>query len=234
MKKLILSLLLAPILLLSQPSFNVTDSNGETWNSEELLEQGKTIVIQFFSPGLNCWPSQNSLINLREAWYNTLCERDSLQFIQVAQWGSKAETLWYVNEYSNPTIPTVVGEWQGNNLTFEWMEWGLQWSYECWILRPDGTYEVDIPAMWDLEQTTLVDLLENDGFDINCHDNYYDFETNQTIGMTEYCCIEHHMPGHKPHGPMYDLQGRLIKEKPSCGYYIQLKTGYEKFYNCTK
>ena len=35
MKKLILSLLLAPILLLSQPSFNVTDSNGETWNSEE-------------------------------------------------------------------------------------------------------------------------------------------------------------------------------------------------------
>ena len=68
MKKLILSLLLAPFLLVSQPQFSVTDYNGNTWDSNEILEQDVTIVIQFFSPAMTCWPSSNSIELLTEAY----------------------------------------------------------------------------------------------------------------------------------------------------------------------
>ena len=206
MKKLILLFLLAPILLLSQPSFNFTDSEGNNYNSEEILEQGKAIVVQFFSPGENCWPSANSLINFREAWYNTLCHHNDIFFIQIAEWGDTTETMNFVNQYSNPGIPTVIGEWQGYGLTYEWMEWGLQWAYELWLLRPDGSYEVDIPWAWDLEQTVLVDTLEDEGFS-NCSEN-------NTVGLEDYK-IEN------DDKTIYDLQGKILNKKPTNGFYIQ-------------
>ena len=224
MKKLILLFLLAPILLLSQPSFNVTDSEGNNYNSEEILEQGKAIVVQFFSPGENCWPSANSLINFREAWYNTLCHHNDIFFIQIAEWGDTTETMNFINQYSNPGIPTVIGEWQGYGLTYEWMEWGLQWAYECWLILPNGDYIVDIPYMWDLEQSTLFNLLENEGF-LRCNENY-DPSSNQTTGITE-CNHPAEYSLNKIQNPIYDLQGRLLTEKPKSGFYIQ---GEKKYY----
>ena len=43
------------------------------------------------------------------------------------------------------------------------MDWGLQWAHELWLIRPDGSYEVDIPFSWDLEQQVLIDAIENEG-----------------------------------------------------------------------
>ena len=58
-------LLLAPFLLAGQgPSFTVTDTNGNTWDSDSLLAEGITIVVNFFSPSMTCWPSSNATENI--------------------------------------------------------------------------------------------------------------------------------------------------------------------------
>ena len=158
MKKLIILLLLAPILLLSQPYFNVTDNNGNTWDSDEILEQGTTIIVQFFSPSMTCWPSSNSVENLNKA-YESYYGCNDIFFIQVAEWGNEAQVNAFIEEFGNPSIPYVIGYDQGQTLTFDWMEWGLEWASECWLVRPDGSYEYDIPFMWDLEQQALIDVL---------------------------------------------------------------------------
>ena len=67
MKKLLL-LLIIPFLSISQPSFNVTDANGNLWDSESLLATGKTIIVTFFSPSETCWPSANQITKLGEAY----------------------------------------------------------------------------------------------------------------------------------------------------------------------
>ena len=209
MKKLILSLLLAPILLLSQPSFNLTDNNGDTWDSNELLEQGTTIVIQFFTPAMTCWPSSNSIENISSA-YDQYGNCNDIVFIQVAQWGGESTTSSFMEEFSNPEIPYVVGYPEGQSLTIEWMDLGLQWAYECWVLYPNGEYIVDLDFQWDLEQTVLIDLLEEDGFkDCNEH----------TIGLENYEIKNNNKT-------IYDLQGRILNKKPTNGFYIQ---GEEKY-----
>jgi hypothetical protein len=169
MKRLILMLLIAPFLLFSQPEFSITDINGNTWDSNELLEQGNTIVIQFFSPSMTCWPSAQSIENLTEA-YNEYGSCNKLFFLQVAEWGMQSTTVNFINEFGTTEIPILVGNAGGNELTIEWVDWGLQWAQELWVLRPDGTYEYDIPWAWDLEQTVLIDFLEDEGFSI-CENN---------------------------------------------------------------
>tara|TARA_B100000902_G_C26945712_1_gene733276 strand:+ start:105 stop:746 length:642 start_codon:yes stop_codon:yes gene_type:complete len=165
MKKLLL-LLIIPFLSISQPSFNVTDANGNLWDSESLLATGKTIIVTFFSPSETCWPSANQITKLSEA-YNAYQSCNDLFFIQVAQWGSEYTTTNYVEQFGNPNIPAIVGYYQGQELTMSWVDWGLQWAYETWLLRPDGSYEFDIPYAWDLDQQVLIDALEAEGF-IEC------------------------------------------------------------------
>ena len=116
MKNLILSFLLTPFLLIGQPSFNVTDSNGNLWDSESLLEEGKTIIVTFFSPAETCWPSANEITNLSEA-YNSYYHCNDLFFIQVAQWGSEYTTVNFVEQFGNTNVPTIVGYYQGQELT---------------------------------------------------------------------------------------------------------------------
>ena len=51
MKTLFITILFTPFFLFSQgPSFLVTDNNGTVWNSNDLLEQGTTIVVTFLAP----------------------------------------------------------------------------------------------------------------------------------------------------------------------------------------
>jgi len=163
MKKLILSFLVAPLLLISQPSFTVTDSNGDFWESASLLAEGKTIVVTFFSPSETCWPSANHITKLSEA-YNSYYMCNDLFFIQVAQWGNEYTTTNFVEQFGNPYIPAVVGYNQGQELTMAWLDWGLLYAYETWLLRPDGSYVVDIPFAWDLDQQVLIDALQAEGF----------------------------------------------------------------------
>ena len=187
MRKFILFFLLTPCLLISQPSFNVTDTNGNLWDSESLLADGKTIIVTFFSPSETCWPSSNQITKLGEA-YNAYYSCNDLFFIQVAQWGGEYTTTNYVEQFGNPNIPAIIGYYQGQELTMSWMEWGLQWAYETWLLRPDGSYEVDIPYAWDLDQQVLIDALEADGFfecghSMSIHSLYNDKQIIKTIDL---------------------------------------------------
>ena len=122
MKKILL-LLIIPFLSISQPSFNVTDANGNLWDSESLLATGKTIIVTFFSPSETCWPSANQITKLGEA-YNAYQSCNDLFFIQVAQWGSEYTTTNYVEQFGNPNIPAIVGYYQGQELTMSWVDWG--------------------------------------------------------------------------------------------------------------
>ena len=204
MKKLILSLLLAPFLLVSQPQFTITDIEGNMWNSNDMLEEGTTIIIQFYSPSMTCWPSSNSIELLTEA-YNEYAGCNKLFFIQIAQWGSEYQVVNFLEAFGNTEIPTVVGYGMGQELTWEFADnWGLQWAYELWLMRPDGSYEVDIPWAWDLEQTVLIDTLEDEGFS-TCDEN--------TVGLEDYK-IENNKT-------IYDLQGRILNRKPTSGFYVQ-------------
>ena len=228
MKKLILSLLLAPFLLISQPQFSITDYNGDNWNSNELLEQGITIFIQFYSPSMTCWPSANSTELFTEA-YNQYAECNKLFFLQVAEWGTEYQTIEYLETFGTTEMPTLVGNEGGQTLTFEFMDWGLQWAHELWLIRPDGSYEVDIPFSWDLEQQVLIDAIENEGFN-ECENNLNtdeDSNWSQWEHLSGYCCThcasmgEHAMPEKCPNGPIFDLQGRQLNKKPTEGFYIQ-------------
>ena len=184
MKKLLI-LLFIPCLLMTQPSFNVTDANGNLWDSESLLADGKTIIVNFFSPAETCWPSANEITKLGEA-YNAYSSCNDLFFIQVAQWGSEYTTTNFVEQFGNANIPTIIGYYQGQELTMNWMTWGLQWAHETWLLRPDGSYEFDIPYAWDLEQQAVIDALEADGFlecehNMSIHSSYNDKQIMETI-----------------------------------------------------
>ena len=203
MKKLILSLLLAPFLLVSQPQFSITDYNGDTWDSNELLEQGFTIVINFYSPSMTCWPSSNSIELLTEA-YNKYANCNKIFFLQVAEWGTESQVTNFLNTFGSLDIPTLIGNEGGEDLTFEFVNWGLQWANELWLLRPDGSYEVDIPFSWDIEQTVLINSLENEGFS----------ECESTILNIEELEINNNDK------TIYDLQGRIIN-KPTKGFYVQ-------------
>jgi len=204
MKRLILMLLLAPFLLFSQPEFTITDNNGNVWDSNILLEEGNTIIIQFFSPSMTCWPSYQSIMNLTQAYSEYGSCNNKLFFIQVAEWGYWSTVGPFVEEFGSSDIPYVAGYAEGQELTIDWMDWGLQWAYECWILRPDGSYEYDIPYMWDLEQQTLINVLEDEGFS-TCEN---------TVGLEEY-------ETENQDKTIYDITGRIISEIPSEGFYIQ-------------
>jgi len=204
MKKLILSLLLAPFLLISQPQFSITDYNGDTWDSNELLEQGVTILIQFYSPSMTCWPSSNSTELFTEA-YSQYAGCNKLFFLQVAEWGTEYQTIEYLEAFGTTEMPTLIGNEGGQTLTFEYMDWGLQWAHELWLIRPDGSYEVDIPFSWDLEQQVLIDAIEGEGFN-ECEStllNVDELELNNNDKT------------------IYDLHGRVLNVKPTSGFYIQ-------------
>ena len=156
MKTLFITILFTPFFLFSQgPSFLVTDNNGTVWNSNDLLEQGTTIVVTFFSPSTTCWPSVNHIINTNVA-YEKFNPCNDIFFIQVAQWGGEFTVSNFVEDFGNPEIPYVIGYYQGQTLTIEWMDWGLQWAYESWLLRTDGSYEyveLSVPIVkygWEL------------------------------------------------------------------------------------
>ena len=110
MTKLILFIALMPALLLCQPSFNVTDNNGNTWNSNDLLAEGKTIVVNFFSPSMTCWPSSNATENVAETYHEMYqCNEDKLFFLQVAQWGYSWVVEDFVEEFGDTNIPYIEG-----------------------------------------------------------------------------------------------------------------------------
>ena len=216
MKKLILSLLLAPFLLVSQPQFTITDLEGNTWDSNELLEDGVTIVIQFYSPSMTCWPSSNSIEHFTNAYsqYGTGCNR--LFFLQIAEWGNETQVVNFLDVFGDTDIPTVVGDDGGYDITMDFYDnWGLMWAYELWLMRPDGSYEYDIPWAWDLEQTVLLDLLEDEGFAI-CHgsEDENEDEENNTVGLEDYKIESNDKT-------IYDLQGRILNKIPTKGFYIQ-------------
>ena len=205
MIKLILSLLLAPILAFSQgPSFTITDYNGNIWDSNELLEQGITILIQFHSSSMTCWPSSNSTELFTEA-YNQYAGCNKLFFLQVAEWGTESQTIEYLEAFGTTEIPTLIGNEGGQTLTFEFMDWGLQWAHELWLIRPNGSYEVDIPFSWDLEQQVLIDAIEGAGFN-ECENTMLDIEELSIINNDK---------------SIYDLWGRLLNKKPKSGFYIK-------------
>jgi len=208
MKRIILTLLLAPFLAFSQgPSFNVIDNEGNSWDSDSILAEGSSIVITFFSPNTTCWPSANQITKLNEA-HGLYDECNDIFFIQVAQWGNNSFTSNFVEEFGNPNIPTVVGYDQGQELTMEWMDWGLMYAYETWLLRPNGSYEINIPFAWDMEQQVLIDLLDEEGF-YRC-----DHGSSNTINIEEYEIKN-------KDETIYDLQGRILNEIPKSGFYIK-------------
>ena len=206
MKKLILILLLVPFFTFSQgPSFTVTDSEGITWDSQTWLDQGVTIVIQFFAPSETCWPSYQALENLSIA-YDEYGKCNDLLFLQVATWGGEYTCVNYVEEFGEVNCPIIDGD-QGNAMAMSWYgddNFGLQAVYELWILHPDGSYDGDVDFASDLDQTVLIDLLEDSGFE-SCENH---------VNVEEYQ-IEHN------NEIIYDLQGRILKEIPKSGFYIK-------------
>ena len=230
-------LLLAPFLLAGQgPSFVVTDQDGNVWDSDSLLAEGTTIVIEFFSPSMTCWPSSNAIQNVTEA-YNEMYECNKIFFLQVAQWGYYWTVEEFIEEFGDTSIPYVPGyitpgvnTITGQDLTIEFIDFGLMWAYECWLLRPDGSYEYDLPGMSGLEENALIEVLEDEGFNL-C--NTIGLEDEWSYPGPSGCCShcdamgEHTLPNKECVGPIYDLQGRLLNEKPNRGFYIQ---GGEKKY----
>ena len=205
MKKLILSLLLAPFLSFSQgPSFNITDNNGNVWDSDSLLEQGTTIIVQFFTPSMTCWPSSNAVENIASAYEKYKC--NDILFIQVAQWGNEQTVYNFMEEFANLEIPYVSGTEGGSDMTWDWMDVGLQWAYECWVLWPNGEYIIDLEGQQFLDQEVLIDLLEQN--------NFKDCNEHETIGIEEIFTPQENKT-------IYDLQGRILNEKPIKGIYIQ-------------
>ena len=173
MKRIILTLLLAPFLAFSQgPSFTITDYFGNEYDSNQMLAEGTTIIINFYSPSMTCWPSSNSIELLTDA-YNRYSGCNKIFFLQVAEWGSESQVVNFLNTFGSLSIPTLIGDEGGQSLTYQFMNWGLEWANELWILRPDGSYESDIPFSWDIEQTVLLDLLENEGF-LECDTSFID------------------------------------------------------------
>ena len=207
MKKLILTLLLIPYLLLSQvaSNFSITDTNGNTWELYSLLDEGTTVVIQFFSPSMTCWPSSNSIENLTNAHYEYSC--NNIVFLQVAQWGWESEVVDFINEFGTTNITTIPGYYDGSELT---MNYPVTIAYEAWVIRPDGSYINDIPYMWDIDQEVLANVLEDEGFS-PCHHSIEieEFEIKYQDKTT------------------YDLMGRVIQE-PIQGFYIQNGKKYLK------
>ena len=218
MKKLFYVLILAPFLLAGQgPSFTITDQNGNVWDSDSLLAEGTTIIIDFFSPSMTCWPSSNHIQNITET-YNEMYHCNKLFFLQVAQWGWPTTVENFIEEFGDTNIPYVVGYelWEqttisGQDLTIEFMDFGLMWAYETWLLRPDGSYEYDLPGMSGLEVNTLTEFLEDEGF----------APCNNSINIEEYQ-IEN------PDKNIYDITGRILPNIPSQGTYIQDGKKYHK------
>ena len=211
-------LLLAPFLLAGQgPSFTVTDQDGNVWNSDSLLAEGTTIVIDFFSPSMTCWPSANHIQNVTEA-YNEMYGCNKIFFLQIAQWGYSTTVGEFIEEFGDTSIPYVPGYnvWgietsTGQELTAEFMDFGLMWAYETWLLRPDGSYEYDLPGMSGLEVNTLIEFLEDEGF----------APCNNSVNIEEYQ-IEN------PDKNIYDITGRILPSIPSQGTYIQDGKKYHK------
>tara|TARA_Y100001963_G_C6619458_1_gene370983 strand:+ start:65 stop:724 length:660 start_codon:yes stop_codon:yes gene_type:complete len=217
MKKLFYVLILAPLLLAGQgPSFTVTDQNGNIWDSDSLLAEGKTIIIEFFSPSMTCWPSSNAIANIADA-YRKMNSCNDLFFLQVAQWGYNWEVEAFLEEFGDTSIPWIPGynlwnpEISGYDLTGEFVEYGLQWAYECWVLRPDGSYEIDLEGMSSDTNNYLIDFLEDEGF-TNC-DNSISIEEYQTENLDKN---------------IYDITGRILPNVPSHGTYIQDGKKYHK------
>ena len=217
MKKLFYVLILAPLLLAGQgPSFTVTDQNGNIWDSDSLLAEGKTIIIEFFSPSMTCWPSSNAIANIAEA-HRKMNSCNDLFFLQVAQWGYNWEVEEFIEEFGDTSIPWIPGynlwnpEISGYDLTGEFVEYGLQWAYECWVLRPDGSYEIDLYGMASDTNNYLIDFLEDEGF-TNC-DNSISIEEYQTENLDKN---------------IYDITGRILPNIPSQGTYIQDGKKYHK------
>jgi len=213
MKKLILILILIPYLLLCQ-SFNITDINGNNWDSDLLLLEGKTIVIQFFSPSLSCWPSYQSIMNLTETYYEYSTCNDVF-FIQIAQWGEETQVSNFINLYGDSNIPTVLGGDEGEDIIMEWVNlYGLMWAYECWVLSPSNSIVQNLPWMSDLSQDALMDHLEDDGFsacEISAEDVPYG-----VLNIGEY-------ENENPDKTIYDLQGKPLNLNSHHGYYIKDK-----------
>ena len=231
MKKLFYVLILAPLLLAGQgPSFTVTDTNGNTWDSDSLLAEGITIVVNFFSPSMTCWPSSNATEKITET-YNEMyhCNEDKLLFLQVAQWGYYWVVEDFLEEFGDINIPYIEGysfpgsyestteecTGIGQCLTYDWYfcDWEncLQWAYECWILRPDGSYVNDLYGMSSTTTNYLTEFLEDEGF-TTC---------NNSVNIEEYQ-IEN------PDKNIYDITGRILPSIPSQGTYIQDGKKYHK------
>ena len=206
MKRIILTLLLAPFLAFSQgPSFTVTDNNGNIWDSQVWLDQGVTIVIQFFAPSETCWPSYQALQNFSDA-YNGYGKCNDILFLQVATWGEEYICTNYVEEFGTLECPVIDGV-QGYDMAMDWYgdeNFGLSAVYELWVLHPDGYYDADVSFASDLDQTVLVDLLEDSGFE-SC-EHSVNIEEYQTKNNSEI---------------IYDLQGRILNKIPKSGFYIK-------------
>ena len=235
MKKLILSLLLAPILLFSQdelPNYTATDIQGNEQDLYEYLDQGITVILQFLSPSMTCWPSSNSLENLANAYEEYGC--NDIQFIIVAQWGSAEELNEFIEEYGGPDgfdIPAIAGDEGGESITTSFYIPEIDINIceqECWIIRPDGSYLDGVPLMWDLEVQSLDYILGSDeGFSRCCMywNDWEDFDwaTDPDYEFNELSPIlNKDIPTIKPQNTnVYDIFTGNIINKPKKGFYIQ-------------
>ena len=214
MKRIILALLLAPFLLVSQtveslngiaPDFTVTDIQGNEHNLYYYLDKNYTVVLQFHSTSATCWPSYDSVANMTEAYYDYGCNR--VIFINIAWNGNIYNTNYYADLYRDPNIPFVTAEEGGAEIAFT--VYPVVVAYECWLIRPDRSFLYQIPN-WD--QGVLAEVLEDEGF-IPCSDDWNP-EINNSINIEEH----YYKNDDKT---IYDLQGRILNEIPKNGFYIQ-------------
>lgn len=237
MKNLILSLLLAPFLLFSQtelPNFTVTDIQGNVHDLYEYLDQDITVVIQFLSPSMTCWPSYNSLKNLMTSYEEFGC--NDIQFLIVAQWGDVEDITAFIEEYGGPDgfkVPAIAGD-DGGNLITQFL-FPITQAFECWIVRPDGSYIDGVPFMWDLEMETLSYILEYDEEFPKCCEYWNDWLDFDWATDPDYEFIETNLILNKdiPNIKTQDTNiyniftGNILNRKPKSGFYIQ---GGKKYY----
>jgi len=211
------------------PNFIATDIQGNEHNLyEDYLDQGITVILQFHSPSLTCWPSFESTIQMNYAYLNYEYCNNKIKFIHIAEWGNDYLLEQYLDEYgidilmpvSPPDdglysydIPAISGTGGGSDIT---QEYNVTWAYEVWLIRPDKSFIADIAPAW--EENVITDVIELEGF-TSCSDSVlpdYTLDLNENTNTNP---VDNNI---------YDLNGKLLNSIPSQGVYIKNGKKYFK------
>ncbi|HKK59767.1 MAG TPA: TlpA disulfide reductase family protein [Salinivirga sp.] len=141
MRKLlsVLLILAFPVVTLSQaPDFTMTSTSGETYNLQDQLDSGKTIVLDFFST--TCGTCQTGVPTVEKIWNDVLLNGEK-GWVWAVEIGYHNETQIdeFFNEYGG-TFPafSVVEDDSIINPDFGF---DVPYAPQYFVVCPDGKYK---------------------------------------------------------------------------------------------